>query len=381
MKIKRIITEQLKNSVLSSGKIVILYGARQVGKTTLVKDISESLNLNSLYISADESDLAEIFSSQSLQKMKEIVGNKELLIIDEAQRIENIGINLKILHDNLKYLKIIVTGSSSLDLANKISEPLTGRTRTYHLYPISVLELQHSNTDHEIKSSLENLLIYGMYPEIVQYESLEEKKQQIEEIEKQYLYKDALEITNIKYSKKLKYLMKLLSFQIGSEVSINEISTQLGISRDTINDYIDLLEKNFILFRLGGFSRNSRKEITKNDKIYFYDLGIRNAVIGNFHRIEDRNDIGQLWENFLIIERLKLLKYSKASFTQYFWRLWSGAELDYVEELNSELYGYEFKFRKDKFKVPKSWQEKYNTSAKLINKENFIEFLRLKESF
>jgi len=294
---------------MSSNKIVIIYGARQVGKTTLANQIITKLDLKTLKINADERKYNDVLSSCDLAKLKSLVAGYELLFIDEAQRIENIGVNLKILADNLKDLKIIVTGSSSFDLANKIKEPLTGRTWTYNLYPLSFLELSESYNQFELKELLDNFLIFGAYPEIFTSENMKDKKKLLEEITQSYLYKDILELDSIKKSDKLYKLLKLLAWQIGQEVSLTELSNSLDLSYKVVEKYIELLEKSFVIYRLSAFSKNLRKEVSKKNKIYFYDLGIRNALIDNLKPISDRNDLGQLFENFLISERLKKLSY------------------------------------------------------------------------
>ena len=274
------------------------------------------------------------------------------------------------MHDQFKHLKIIVSGSSALDLANKIKESLTGRTYTYHLFPISTLELRYDLKDFELQSQLESRLIFGSYPEIFSKEGLDEKIFYLRNLSTDYLYKDVLELENIKNSNKLKDLLKLLAFQIGSEISTNELSNKLGLARQTVESYIDLLEKAFVVFRLHGFSRNLRKEVNKKPKIYFYDLGIRNSIINSFAYLNERDDVGALWENFLIMERLKRNEYQKHFCSKYFWRTYTGAELDYTEEYNGKLHGYEFKWQKTTT-APKTWQGSFQN----INKENFLDFI------
>lgn len=375
MEIRRAIKADIIGKLKSSNKIIIIYGPRQVGKTTLANKIIEELKVKTLIVNADELKYNDIFSSRDLNKIKSLVDGYELLFIDEAQRIKNIGINLKIIKDKIPDLKVIVTGSSSLDLASELNEPLTGRTWTYNLYPISFYELQYEFNKFDLAEQLETRLIFGQYPEIFSINNREERIQYLQEISRSYLYKDVLEISNIKHSHKLKDLLKLLAFQIGSEVSLNELGSQLDMSKETVANYINLLEKSFVLFRLSGLSRNLRKEVSKMDKIYFYDLGIRNIIIDNMKDIKDRDDIGKLFENFLIIERLKLNQYTKNYCSQYFWRTYTGAELDYVEEKDNVFSGYEFKFGKSKGKAPSSWSEAYKGSYSLISKNNFADFV------
>ncbi|MFA5878771.1 MAG: ATP-binding protein [Candidatus Margulisiibacteriota bacterium] len=376
MIINRILFEAIKNKLITGNKIVILYGPRQVGKTTLVVSIVKSLGYKALSVNADEKKYTEIFASRDLNKLKAFVAGYELLFIDEAQRIPDIGINLKILHDQLPNLKIIATGSSSFELANKIKEPLTGRTWTFQLFPIAVQELANLYNRFEINDRLEDLLIYGGYPELNSIPNSQDKKQYLKELSESYLYKDVLEISSIKHSNKLHDLLRLLAFQIGSQVSLSEIGNNLGINKETVAYYIDLLEKSFVIFRLRGFSRNLRKEIAKSDKIFFYDLGVRNAIIDNFYPLSQRADAGPLWENFLIAERKKLLHYSFDYVNQYFWRLYTGAEIDYIEEKGDFISAFEFKFSSKIVKPPKSWLETYpKSSFSCINKDNYLDFI------
>jgi len=373
--IHRKLHQTLVNRVLDYNKIIILYGSRQVGKTTLIKEILKGFNVKKLEVSGDEIKYSQVLSSRDLDQLKLMVEGYELLFIDEAQRIENIGVNLKLLHDALPELKIIVTGSSTLELIDKVKEPLTGRTWTHILYPVSLQELNESANKFEIKQQLGQYLRFGTYPEIFSYKNQEEKISYLKELTSSYLYKDILELTSIKHSNKLQKLLQLLSFQLGSQVSLNELGNSLGITKETVGYYIDLLEKSFVIFRLSGFSRNLRKEITKMDKIYFYDLGVRNAVIDNYNSLELRNDIGQLWENFLMIERRKKLEYDNIQTGSYFWRTYSKAELDYVEDRMGQLHGYEFKFKSKKSKVPSSWIKTYpDATFDQINPDNFLDF-------
>jgi uncharacterized protein len=376
--IHRSYTSYLSAELADTSKIIVLYGARQVGKTTLVKEILKTQSGKVLEINADEQPYWEVLSSRDFSKLSALVEGYDLLFIDEAQRIPDIGINLKILHDKLPGLKIIVTGSSSLDLADRVKEPLTGRAWTYTLYPVSLGEWrQHNGTNaFETGMALESFLRYGMYPEVFSLESHARKERYLNEIAGSYLYKDILALTNIKFPEKLLQLLKLLAFQLGSEVSIQELSNSLQIHRDAVLNYMDLLEKAFVIFRLGGFSRNLRKEVTKMSKVYFYDLGIRNAIIGNFNPLDSRNDVGQLWENFLIAERIKCNAYRERFANYYFWRTYGGAELDLVEEAAGQLAAFQFKWGRKKGKVPQAWQEAYpSASYTQINRDNFLEFL------
>jgi predicted AAA+ superfamily ATPase len=374
--IERILVKSITDTIQQSSKIVVIYGARQVGKTTLVQEILKQLPYKKISINADILKYNEVFASRDLNKMKELIDQNELLFIDEAQNIKDIGINLKILHDHLPELKIIVTGSSSFELANHITEPLTGRTQTFQLFPISIQELRKSYTPFEIKENVSNYLLYGMYPEVIQTASVNGKIKLLYELTSAYLYKDVLQLTNIKHSDKIHKLLKLLASQIGNLISMNEIGNTLQMTNETVNHYIDILEKGFIIFRLSGYDGNIRKEITKMNKVYFYDLGIRNALIDSFNSLEIRQDTGALWENFILIERMKKNVYADIFNKKYFWRTYSGAEIDYVEVKDGTLHGYEIKWKNNKVKQPKSWLETYsNTTFQVINNENFIDFV------
>ncbi len=376
MLIQRSITATIIDKLKTSNKGIVIYGARQVGKTTLVKDIIEKLGLKTLTINGDQSNFIDILSSRDINKIKSLLHGFELLFVDEAQRIPEIGIALKIIIDEIPSTKVLVTGSSSLDLASKISEPLTGRIWTYRLYPISFFELLTSHNRVELDSFLEERLIYGGYPELFSIQGNNQRNEYLQILSDAYLYKDLIEFGDIKNSSKIRDLLKLLAFQIGSQVSLTELGSSLGMSKDTVSRYIDLLEKSNIIFRLKGFSRNLRKEVSKMDKIYFFDLGIRNVLIDNLKPVKDRNDLGQLWENFLIVERMKMLSYTMKQASIYFWRTYTGAELDYVEEKEGILLGFEFKYGNKVAKAPNIWLETYpNSIYKCINKDNYMNFV------
>jgi len=376
MIIPRDITQRISEQIAKKDKIIILYGPRQVGKTTLIKSILSQKNEKILEINADERKYIDILSSRDLSKMLSLVSGYDILFIDEAQRIPEIGINLKILYDAKINIQIIATGSSSLDLASQTREPLTGRTWTYTLYPIAFTELSKIYNQFELNNNYPERLIYGSYPEIFKYQNNQDKKQYLENLANDYLYKDILELTNIKNGHKIHDLLRLLAYQIGSEVSITELSNKLEINKDTIKEYINLLEKSFVIFQLHGLSRNLRKEVTKTKKIYFYDLGIRNILIDNLKPIELRDDQGKLWENFLILERLKKNKYLNTLASSYFWRTYTGAEVDYIEDSEGSLYGYEFKYAKKTAKTPLAWKQNYPTATfQTINSENYLGFV------
>ncbi len=375
MKISRSLLPTLLTEFDETNKIIIIYGARQTGKTTLSNDILKQVNGNILKINADELKYIDILSSRDLRKMTLLLGGYDVLFIDEAQRISDIGINLKIIHDNMPKMKLIVTGSSSFDLANKVKEPLTGRTSTYTLFPISIMELSKTSNAIELQNQLDEFMIYGMYPDLFKYDSYKKKEKYLRELSSSYLYKDIFDITNIRNTSKIRDLLRLLAFQIGSEVSLNELGNSLGLNQETVSTYINILEKSFIIFRLSGFSRNLRKEISKRDKIYFWDLGIRNSLIDNFSPINMRNDVGSMWENFIIAERMKYLSYNEIFASSYFWRTYTGAELDYIEEKNGVLFAYEIKYKKPKLTAPKTWVDNYSNNYKCITIDNFWEFI------
>lgn len=374
--IERAYFHTLKDQLLNSPKIIILFGPRQVGKTTLTQKILDEIGLKTLSINGDERRYRDIMSSQNLDIMKGLVSGYEIIFIDEAQRIPDIGLNLKILHDGLPDLKIIVTGSSSFELANRTREALTGRTWTFILYPIAVKELAKEQTPFELHQKLEEMLIFGMYPELFSISNHNLKIRYLQELISSYLYKDILELSNIKHSEKLQDLLRLIAFQLGSQVSLSELGRQLGMSKDTVAGYLDLLEKGFVLFKLRGYSRNLRKEVTRMNKYYFYDIGVRNAIIGNFNPMAHRNDAGQLWENFLMVEHRKKLAYEFTYINPYFWRTYNQVELDYLEEGMGRLDGFEFKYGRRKPKAPKSWLDTYpEATYSCISQENYLDFI------
>jgi len=376
--IGRTLETELKDALLLSGKIIVLFGPRQVGKTTLIEKILSESKLTFLQINADEQKYANAFGKADLRSMLEVIDGRQILFIDEAQNIPDIGLNLKILFDTRKDLKIIISGSSSLDLAGKIKEPPTGRTRTYQLFPVSLRELRTLQTVFDLKERLPEFLVYGMYPEVLTIQRKEEKSKHLDELASSYLYKDVLRLNNIRYSDKLYKLLQLLALQTGSLVSVVKIANALDLSSETVSNYIDLLEKSFVLFRRTGYSRNKAKEISKMDKIYFYDNGIRNALLQNFTPWELRNDKGALWENFVINERMKNNIYDKKLVRSYFWRTYNGTEIDIVEEENGKLSAFELKANNKITGIPPSWMQDYpDSSFQVINLENWTDFLLL----
>ena len=334
---------QLK-AALTPGKVVILYGPRQVGKTTLAQDLLAAVSLRSRFVNADELLYREALASQNRQTLGEVLGDAELLVIDEAQRVPEIGLNLKILVDSYPQAALLVTGSASFDLANKISEPLTGRKLTFSLYPISYAEVRAAFGALQARAQLERWLVWGGYPEIITTEDPLLRQRLLGELVGSYLYKDILELEGVRRADKLVDLLRLLAFQIGQEVSLAELAASLALNRLTVERYLDLLEKAFVVFRVGGFSRNLRKEVTKNARYYFYDNGVRNSLIQNFNPLALRSDVGQLWENYLMVERRKANQAAGRLVNTYFWRTYDQKEIDCIEEHGGRLYGYEFKW-------------------------------------
>lgn len=377
MKIKRFLFNQLENA-LQPGKVMVLYGPRQVGKTTLAKDLIADLSYRSKFINADELVYREVLASQNSQQLGELLGDSEMLIIDEAQRVPEIGLNLKILVDSFPHVRIIATGSASFDLANKINEPLTGRKLTFNLYPVSYAEIRGAFGIIEARSQLERWLIWGGYPAIVTTDNPAMRESLLGELVGSYLYRDILELDGVRRADKIVDLLRLLAYQIGQEVSIAELATNLGLNFQTVSKYLDLLEKVFVIFRVNGFSRNLRKEITKNSRYYFYDNGVRNSLIQNFNTLALRNDVGQLWENFLVIERRKANQFAGRNVNSYFWRTYDQKEIDCIEEHGGRLYGYEFKWQTGDIRraVRNEFMEAYpDSELMIVNQENFEEFL------
>jgi len=360
---------------LFKGKVIIIYGARQVGKTTLVKKIADDYKGQSSYFNCDLISVQDALSIPEANRIKDFLGDHNIIILDEAQRIKNIRLILKILIDTYPELQIIATGSSSFDLANEINEPLTGRKIVFNLFPLSVEEIMGDNGFLYIDSKLEKILRYGTYPDVFFSED-KEAASKLEEIASSYLFKDILSFDKIKKSSIIVKLLQLLALQVGSEVSYNELASKLGINRITVEKYIDILEQCFILFRINSFSRNLRNEISKAIKIYFYDLGVRNILIKNLNPLDIRNDAGFLWENFCILERIKRNKYNNIFANYYFWRTYDQKEIDFIEERDGKLFAYEFKLNKEHSKAPSIFLETYkNSQYQTINRENYYKFL------
>lgn len=374
------INRHLERKILENlfkGKIIILLGARQVGKTTLLKEIAKQIKEPVKWLNADEADIFEAFSiaNTSTELIQLIGANSKIVIIDEAQQVPNIGKKLKLLFDEKPEIQIIATGSSAFDLQNQTSEPLTGRKRTFHLFPISFSETSSNNNTLEAKRLLETRLVYGLYPDVINNPGKE--REILIEIANSYLYKDILHLDGIRKPSHIEKLIKALAFQLGNEVNYHELAQTVGnINTETVEKYLDLLEKAFVIFKVPAFNRNLRNEIKKGKKYYFYDNGIRNVLINNFTLTKMRQDKGALWENFLISERLKKNHYEDRYVNKYFWRTHDGAEIDYLEEIDGTLHAFEFKWKKDKAKFPISFTTAYkeNTTS-LITKENYESFI------
>lgn len=374
MYIKRLIEPNIVKN-LFKGDIVIIYGARQVGKTTLVENIlKKKEGISSKYLNCDEGDVRRMFGeAETSTALKLITGDSKIIVIDEAQRVENIGLKLKLLVDNYPGQQIIATGSSSFELANKLKEPLTGRSREFWLYPFSTEELYQNSDNLTFYRDLENFLIFGSYPAVYKSMGIEEKKIQLEKIISNYLYIDILKYQGIKNSEAVRKLLEAIALQIGNEVSFNELSNLVGVSKQTVESYIEVLEKAFIIFRVGPYSKNLRKELGKLRKIYFFDLGIRNALLGSFNPLSLRNDTGALWENFVVSEFRKRSNFISNKSRLYFWRTYDGQEVDLLVEKDGKIEGFEIKWQKNKFRIPKAFSENYpDINLKLINKDNFL---------
>ena len=372
--IERAIYQQIIKN-LFKGKAIIITGPRQVGKTTLLQAIMKESERKVLYLNCDEPDIRPMLENASSTSLEALVGNNALILIDEAQRVKNIGLTLKLLVDNFKEIQIIATGSSALELANEINEPLTGRTREYHLYPFSTAEMVANSSVIQETRLLEQRMIYGFYPDIVN--SPTEAQPNLLDLANNYLYKDVLSLQDVRKPALLERLLTALALQIGQEISYTEIGQTIGADNKTIDRYVELLEKCFVVFQLGGFSRNLRNEIKKGKKIYFYDNGIRNAIIKNFSPLSLRQDTGALWENFLVSERKKANHYANHYVNSYFWRTHQQQEIDMIEETGGKLYAWEFKWNeKTKVKIPASFIEAYpGTITGTVNRQNYIVFL------
>jgi uncharacterized protein len=367
MMIPRAITKIISEK-LNDKKAIIITGARQCGKTTALKEFFKERS-DYLWLNADEPDVQALFDKANSSLLKEYFAGKRFIIIDEAQRIKNIGIKLKLITDQLSEHKLLATGSSSFELANEINEPLTGRKWEYELYPISYEELVDYHGLLTEQRLLNHRLIYGSYPEVISNPGNE--KEILKQITDSYLFKDILMWQQIKKSEKLVKLLQALALQLGNEVSYNELGRMLALDNTTVEKYVQLLEKTFVIFRISALSRNVRKELKRGRKIYFYDNGVRNALIAGFNHVELRQDIGALWENYLISERIKFLNYNRIWVNMFFWRTHDQQEIDYIEEKDGVLNAYEFKWNpKTTFRFPKTFTNNYDHTKQVIHREN-----------
>ncbi len=372
--IQRKLLELIKPRMKDS-KVIIILGPRQSGKTTLLQQKVHEMNKNVLWWNGDESDVRQFLANPTSTALKSLIGNHNFLVIDEGQRIENIGLCIKLIHDNIKGVKVIASGSSAFELANKINEPLTGRKWEFFLYPISYSEMSDHHGERNERRLLEQRMIYGYYPEVVTNPGNE--RMILKQISDSYLYKDLLTWENIKKPDRLELLVQALAFQVGSQVSYHELSQTTGLDKETVERYMLLLEKAFIIFRLPSFSRNLRNELKKSRKIYFFDNGLRNAIVRNFNPLGIRNDVGQLWENFIISERMKHIQNKVILANQFFWRTHYQQEIDYIEEREGKLYAYEIKWKtQKKYRTPAAFRKAYpNSVSHIITPENFEEFI------
>lgn len=373
--IKRLLEDKIFNR-LDANKVMLLFGPRRVGKTVLLRQIIDRFDGEYLLLNGEDIDSLMLLEPKSISNYKRLLNGVDLLAIDEAQNIPEIGQKLKLIVDEVSNIKVIASGSSSFDLQNKAGEPLVGRSTQFYLFPFSQAELSQNENRLETKQNFEDRLVFGCYPEVININDTDKKKDYLRDIVNAYLLKDILNIDGLKNSKKMIDLLRLIAFQMGNEVSFDELAKQLGISRNTVEKYLDLLSKVFVIYRLGSFSRNLRKEISKAGKWYFYDNGIRNALIGNYSPISQRTDIGQLWESYLISERIKLSNYKSDNKLFYFWRTYDGQEIDLIEELDGNISAFEFKWGDKIPKAPRAFSDNYlDSKFSVINKNNYLEFI------
>lgn len=374
------ITRSLENqfdSILQKGKVLVVYGARRAGKTSVIEKLLKNRKEKIFSGTGDDIDLRNLLSSENKNRITTSFRGYDIVFIDEAQRIPGIGWGLKILVDSSPEISVIASGSSSFELLNQVGEPLTGRQILYPLFPISMMEISELHGRMHVIHNLSDYLIYGTYPETLNAANYERKKDYLITLRNSYLFRDILEIDGIKNTDKMLDLLKLIAFQIGNEVSLTELSGNLGIAKQTVERYLGLLARSFIIYKIGGYSSNLRKEITSTSRYYFWDNGVRNALINNFNDLSTRMDTGMLWENFCFTERIKKQAYKKIYSVNYFWRTYDRQEVDMVEDRNGRLYGFEFKWNpKKKAKPPKAFIENYNNACfECITPENFLEFV------
>lgn len=371
---KRFISTSIQE-ILPKGKVILLIGPRQVGKTTLIKNILQ--DQDHIFFDGDDPTTQTLLEKPDTEKIKRLIGNHNVVYMDEAQRFKGIGLTLKIIADQLQGVQAIASGSSALELRSLLEEPLTGRKRVFSLYPLSWSEFENHVGMLKGEQELEHRLIYGMYPEVV--DKPEDQDVNLKELVNSYLYKDVLALGTLQIPDALQALLKALAYQVGQEVSYNELSRHVGLDAKTVRSYMDLLEQAYIIFRLKAFSGNLQNEIRKGQKVYFYDNGVRNALIGDLRPLDIRQDVGQIWENFLVSERKKTLEYSNSDRSSYFWRTRQQQEVDYVEVLYDKVEGFEFKWNPNrKPKLPRNFGRAYDTEIQVVTRANFREFLELK---
>lgn len=374
---KRTIEKNVLDS-LQPGKAVLIIGARRVGKTVLIKKIIKQYSGQSMLLNGEDFDTQALLEKTSIAHYRNLIGTNSLVVIDEAQKIKNIGRIIKLIVDNLADVSILLTGSSAFDLKNTFGEPLTGRKKTFQLFPLAQAEFSQKENLIETRTRLDEKLLFGNYPEVWQLDDLKERMSYLKELTEDHLLKDILAFEGIRNAGKLRDLLRLIAYQIGKDVSYHEIGQQLGISKNTVEKYLDLLTKVFVLYQVQGFSRNLRKEISKNSRWYFYDTGIRNVFTSNFNFPNMRQDIGELWENYIISERVKKLTYERVHSNYYFWRTYDRQEIDWVEERDGNLYGYEMKWSNQKVKCPAAWRKAYpEADFRVIHSDNYLEWISM----
>ncbi|MBS9774633.1 MAG: ATP-binding protein [Tenacibaculum sp.] len=361
---------------INGGKAIVIVGARQVGKTTLLKELLKGKNY--LFLDADDPTTRTLLTQPTTEQIRSIIGDYKYIFLDEAQRIKGIGLTLKIITDQFKDVQLFVSGSSSFDLENELNEPLTGRKWEYELFPISWEEYENKIGYIKSEQQLENRLLYGLYPEVLNNQG--DEREVLKNLVNSYLYRDILAFSDIRKPEVLEKLLQALALQMGSEVNYNELSRLVGVNKITVQKYIDILEKGYVIFRLKSFSRNIRNEIKQNRKIYFYDNGIRNMIIGNFSSLDLRIDKGALWENFLVSERRKQNLYKNTFAKMHFWRTKQQQEIDFVEEKDGQITGFEFKWKDKKVKISKTFKEAYNAEGIIIDRTNFRDFVCIKSN-
>lgn len=375
-----ILARKITSSIIQNlkpNKVVVLLGSRRTGKTVLINSVLKELNEEHLFLNGDDFTTLSLFEPRTVEHFKSILGNIKLLVIDEAQQIPEIGKSLKLIVDSIEGIRILITGSSAFDIQNKTGEPLTGRKTTFYLYPFSQEEYNQTENIVETQSRLSERLILGNYPELMHLQNKNEKTNYLKDLASSYLLKDILTFEGIKNADKILNLLKLIAFQIGKEVSLHELGRQLSMHKNTVDKYLDLLAKTFIIFNVPAFSRNLRNEISKSKRWYFFDNGIRNIIIGNMNDLNSRNDIGELWENYIISERIKFQHNAGMLVSNYFWRTYQQQEIDWIEEREGTLFAYEMKWNPNKKpKVPTSWKTAYpNSQFQVINQQNYYSWI------